>query len=95
MNEIETTAKTVEEAVEIALRELEVTRNEAEINVVSRGKTGILGIIGNEAARVRVKIIESPTEVMEVATEILNQLILKLAQQFPAQLQLDYQRHRM
>jgi spoIIIJ-associated protein len=78
MNEIETTAKTVEEAIEIALRELEVTRNEVEINVVSKGKAGILGIIGNETARVRVKIIESPTEVIEVATEILNQMILKL-----------------
>lgn len=78
MNEIETTARTVEEAVEIALRELDVTRNEVEINVVSKGKTGILGIIGNETARVRVKIIDSPTEVMEVATEVLNQLILKL-----------------
>lgn len=78
MNEIETTARTVEEAVEIALRELDVTRNEVEINVVSKGKTGLLGIIGNETARVRVKIIDSPTEVMEVATEVLNQLILKL-----------------
>ena len=47
------TAKTVEEAIEIGLLELGVDRAEVEIDVVSKGRAGILGI-GAEPARVRV-----------------------------------------
>ena len=50
---LEMTARTVEEAVELALRELDVDRDEAEVEVLSRGKAGFLGI-GAELARVRV-----------------------------------------
>ena len=46
-------ARTVEEAVELALKELDVDRDEAEVEVLSRGKAGFLGI-GAELARVRV-----------------------------------------
>ena len=46
-------ARTVEEAVELALKELDVDREEAEVEVLSRGKAGFLGI-GAELARVRV-----------------------------------------
>ena len=77
MREIETTAKTVEEALEIALKELDADRAEVEIDVVSRGKSGILGI-GGELARVRVTVLETPTDVVKVATEVLNELISKL-----------------
>ena len=41
MRTIEITAKTVEEAIEIALKELDAEREEAEIDVVSKGKQGI------------------------------------------------------
>ena len=47
------TARTVEEAEELALKELGVDRNEVEVEVLSRGKAGFLGI-GAEQARVRV-----------------------------------------
>ena len=47
---IETTAKTKEEAIEIALKELDADRGEVEIDVVSAGKSGILGI-GSEPAK--------------------------------------------
>ena len=47
------TAQTVEEAEELALKELGVDRNEVEVEVLSRGKAGFLGI-GAEQARVRV-----------------------------------------
>ncbi len=46
-------ARTVEEAIELALKELDVDRDEAEVEVLSRGKAGFLGI-GAELARVRV-----------------------------------------
>ena len=54
-------ARTVEEAIELALKELEVDRDEAEVEILSRGKAGFLGI-GAEFARVKVtKITEGPS----------------------------------
>ena len=47
------TARTVEEAIELALKELDADRDEAEVEILSRGKSGFLGI-GGEPARVRV-----------------------------------------
>jgi len=56
------TAKTVEEAIEIALLELDADREEVEVDVVSKGKAGILGI-GGEPAKVRVtRIMDSGGE---------------------------------
>ena len=74
MKTIETTAKTPEEAIEIALKELDVERPDVEIDVVSKGKTGILGI-GSEPARVRVTVLDKPTDVVTTTTEILQNLI--------------------
>ena len=45
------TARTVEEAEELALKELGADRNEVEVEILSRGKAGFLGI-GAELARV-------------------------------------------
>lgn len=50
---LEMSARTVEEAIELALKELDVDHDEAEVEVLSRGKAGFLGI-GAELARVRV-----------------------------------------
>ena len=47
------TGRTVEEAIEIALKELDADRDEAEVEILSRGKSGFLGI-GGEPAKVRV-----------------------------------------
>ena len=52
------TARTVEEAEELALKELGVDRNEVEVEILSRGKSGFLGI-GAELAS--VKVTRSPT----------------------------------
>ena len=77
MRQIETTAKTPEEAIEIALRELDAERAEVEIDVVSRGKTGFMGI-GSEPARVRVSILEQTSDVVSVTTEILENILSSL-----------------
>ena len=77
MKMIETTAKTSEEAIEIALKEFDVERGDVEIDVVSKGKSGILGI-GGEPARVRVTLIETQTDAVRVTSEILENLISKM-----------------
>ncbi len=53
MDSVEIAARTVEEAIELALRDLSAKRDEVEIEVITRGKAGILGI-GAEPARVKV-----------------------------------------
>ena len=55
---LEMSARTVEEAIELALKELGVDREEAEVEILSRGKAGFLGI-GAELARVRVSRLGS------------------------------------
>lgn len=74
MRMIETTAKSPEEAIEIALKELDVERQDVEIDVVSKGKTGILGI-GGEPAKVRVTVMEKPPDAVVVTTDILKSLV--------------------
>lgn len=54
---LEMSARTVEEAIELALKELGADRDEAEVEVLSRGKAGFLGI-GAELARVRVSRLD-------------------------------------
>lgn len=57
-NSQEATAKNVEEAIELALRELDAAREEVAVEVLSPGKPGLLGF-GAEAARVRVTLIDA------------------------------------
>lgn len=75
MREIEISARTVDEAVEIALKELDADRSDVEIDVVSRGKSGVLGI-GAQPAVVRVALPEDiPSDMLKLATEAIETLI--------------------
>ena len=56
--EIIMSARTVDEAIELGLKELDADRDEAEVEILSRGKAGFLGI-GAESARVRVTRISA------------------------------------
>ena len=53
--QLEITAKTVDEAIQIGLSELDVDLDEVEVDVLARGKAGILGI-GSEPARIILKV---------------------------------------
>ena len=77
MRRIETSGKTVEEAIEIGLNELDVNRTEGEIEVVSKGKTGILGI-RSEPAKVTLTVVEKPTDLVKVATDTLQKLVARM-----------------
>jgi len=82
MNTIQMTGKTVEDAIEIALRELDVDRGEVEIDVISRGKAGVFGL-GSEPAKVKVsklvisssKEVDSASDVIRVARATIDELI--------------------
>lgn len=54
---VEKTAKTVEEAIVLALEELEVSREEVEVEVIEEGTKGVLGLFGNKEAKVKVTVL--------------------------------------
>ena len=68
------TGKTVEEAIEVALRELDVGRGEAEVEIISRGKPGFLGI-GSELAKVRVRKIAGSQSAATFAMETVKNIL--------------------
>lgn len=67
MEEIVRSARTVDEAIELALKELDADRDEAEVEILSRGKTGFLGI-GSELAQVKVTRISADRNYSGVPT---------------------------
>ena len=80
MKELEVSAKTVDEAIRVALEQLGVTREEVEITVIRKGKSGVLGM-GAEDAVIRVVILEDEpqpeaiTDVGIVARQVLIDLL--------------------
>jgi spoIIIJ-associated protein len=51
---IEKTGKTVEDALEEALKELQLTKDQVDVEILDEPKKAILGIIGGRKARVKV-----------------------------------------
>ena len=60
MESVEVSAKSVDDAIDIALEELGLKRQQAQIEILSAGKPGLFGI-GGEQARVRVTALEEGT----------------------------------
>ncbi len=77
MKEIEISAKTVEEAVQKALKKLKVSEDQVEVEVMKKGRSGVLGV-GSEEARVVVKVVDKPQsddELLKAAEEVLEELV--------------------
>lgn len=65
---VEKSGKTIDEAVNEALKDLNTTKENVEIEVVNEGKRGILGL-GAEDAVVRVKMEVSPLQKAQMYVE--------------------------
>ena len=75
MRSLEISARSIEEAVDLALKKLGVSREEVKVVVLKRGRSGVFGL-GAEEARVRVTtLIEGMDEVAELAKEVLERLL--------------------
>ncbi|MEW8959730.1 hypothetical protein MHLNE_26190 [Moorella humiferrea] len=72
MKEIEATGKTVEEAIEAALKSLGARRDEVEIYVLEEGSKGFLGLLGSRQARVKVVLPDKPEDVI---TDFLTRVL--------------------
>ena len=77
MESLEVSAKTVEEAVELALESLGARHEEVEVEVLRRGRPGFLGFGGEEAVvRVtRLRADETERAAAVVAKEVLERLL--------------------
>ena len=86
---IEMSAKTVDEATERALAKLNLTREQVEITVITKGRGGILGL-GAEDARIRVTPLPvaekgNESESALAANEVVEKLLALI--KVPAQIQ--------
>ena len=79
MESVEISAKTVEEAIQRALEQLDLSRDEVEVTVLKEGRTGILGL-GAEEARVRVTpLAPAPEPVTDIAQGVLERLLAAMS----------------
>lgn len=65
MREVTASGQTVEEAVQSALKQLSMSRDEVEIEVIDEGKKGFLGLFGAKRAIVKIKEKSEEQEVVE------------------------------
>lgn len=71
--------KSVEEAIELALEELSVSREEVEIEVITEGSKGLFGLGSKEAeVKVVLKGTETASEAEEIARDFLCNVLEKL-----------------
>lgn len=75
---LEVSAKTVEEAIQLALEQLGVSREEVKINVVKEGKSGLLGL-GAEEATVRVSLLKAEDKgILDTARSVVETILAHL-----------------
>lgn len=67
---------TVDEAVNLALEELQVQKDEVEIEILKEPSKGLLSFLGSKVAKVKVTIINGPEEKVK---KFLDVLLLKMS----------------
>lgn len=73
--ELISTGKTVDEAIENGLSQLNLTRDDVEIEVIEASNKGLFGIIGQKDAKVLIKVNEDENAgVVEFVTELLKHM---------------------
>lgn len=76
MSTVEIEEKTVEEAIAAACEKFKLPREKLEIEILSKGSSGIFGIVGAKKARIRATAKVLPIEAAgERAKEILTEII--------------------
>ncbi|GAB2536991.1 RNA-binding cell elongation regulator Jag/EloR [Gracilibacillus alcaliphilus] len=65
MRQVTATGQTVEDAIQSALRQLNITEDQATVEVIDEGKKGLLGLFGSKPAIVKVIKQEDPVEKLE------------------------------
>ena len=79
---IEKTAKSVDEAIELALSELGATKDMVEIEVLEEAAKGLFGILGSKDAKVAVTLKQTPKT---AAIDFLNELFFAMGMRVDVQ----------
>ena len=72
---IEKTAKSIDEAIELALNELGATKDMIDVEVVDEGTKGLFGLLGSKEAKVIVTMKQTPAS---VALDFLNDFFFSM-----------------
>ncbi|MFC4402329.1 RNA-binding cell elongation regulator Jag/EloR [Gracilibacillus xinjiangensis] len=82
MRQVTATGQTVDAAVQSALQQLNITEDQAKIEIIDEGKKGLLGLFGSKPAIVKVIQDENPVEKLE-------EYIRKIVQEFDKDLKVQ------
>ncbi|MCE5334622.1 MAG: Jag N-terminal domain-containing protein [Desulfobacteraceae bacterium] len=76
MSVLEIEEKSIEDAIALACQKLKLPREKLEIEIISKGSSGIFGIVGARKAKIRVTAKVPPVELTgEKAKEVLNEIL--------------------
>ncbi len=82
MKSLEFTGKTVDEALQTAIRELQVTEDEIEYQILEEPSKGFFGIFGGKPAKIEVILKENPVKkTVNLIKEIVNAMDLPVKTQ--------------
>lgn len=76
MNSIETSGKTIDQALEKALKELGARKGEVDIEVLEETHSGLRGIFGGKMVRIRVSRRGAETDAVDVASSDVIRAII-------------------
>ncbi|OQY26806.1 MAG: hypothetical protein B6244_12525 [Candidatus Cloacimonetes bacterium 4572_55] len=74
MDKIMIKGRTIEDAIHLALKELELTRDAAEIRILSEGRSGLFGLIGRKDAEVEVERKDDLVFYQDMLSRILKSM---------------------
>ncbi len=76
MSVLEIEEKSVEDAIALACQKLKLPREKLEIEIISKGSSGIFGIVGARKAKIRVTTKAAPVELIaEKSREVLAEIL--------------------
>ena len=77
MIRVEQTGKTVEEAIEIVLKENNVAKEDINVTIIDEGKKGFLGF-GTKEAKIVVEIKDEKDKKKEIALKFITEVVEKM-----------------
>lgn len=76
MSSLEIEEKSIEDAIKVACETLKLPREMLDIEIISKGSSGIFGIVGAKKAKIRVRPKGlSPEAILEKAKAILEEIL--------------------
>lgn len=83
MRSVESSAKTMEEAISLGLEKLEASIADVTIDILDEGSKGFLGILGSKPVVVRLTLREEPEEDENVLSSVNLQSVVKTSEKKP------------